>query len=357
MENNEYENQVFEQPKSDNKVLQYVLMGLAAILLLCAGFYLGTQYKTDKSVENARATGDAPIATKTDTEDVVIETTEEVDKSNEVSDSFGIQYTNSEWGYQMNYPEGWTVGEEKIVLDRVNTIHSSIRIGSPDGTQWITVSVYDDDGGPALLTHPDFAPVVEEASIDGVIYPVSVFPGGYECYEAASRKDDCSFFHITIPRNTSIVTLQASGKAQTVSPEYKQILDTFTLLPFDETLPEQRIEAIPYDLLLASVKANQIDGENIVVDYLIDNNSAHKYEGDVKVVLRETFTKKVLATETVPGRRIMKDDFNVQWFKISAAKEDISVPGNIDVEIVIDPDKVLSESNHENNVSQIAPLL
>ena len=53
MENYEYENQPVEQPEHKSKLLHYFAAFLAGMLLLCIGFYLGTQYKSDSNTRNA----------------------------------------------------------------------------------------------------------------------------------------------------------------------------------------------------------------------------------------------------------------------------------------------------------------
>jgi hypothetical protein len=137
-------------------------------------------------------------------------------------------YTNSRYGYTLQYPSDWIVEPEKQIVDGTNKIYSYVKIHDPTDSKSIDIQV---DAKEWMLKYE--ALQQDKIIIDGTDETAYIFPSGYESCEEESPKA-CSFFEIPIKRGNTWYDLGAKGDAQTVSDFYRNIFSTFHFSHADE---------------------------------------------------------------------------------------------------------------------------
>jgi hypothetical protein len=271
-------------------------------------------------------------------------------------DSSSVQlktYTNAKWGYDIKYPTDWSVGKEESILDKTNKIFSTVNIQAADKKHSVLIEVHDVGTGDLLRFE---APSQDKITVNGKPYTAYIFPEGYECRMADPEAKDCSYFMIPIPRETVTVILYAFGDARSVTDVYKDIFSTFALLQFDASLPAKTIEALPPDFVFETARFKQsADPQKVVVEFIVDNLSAHEFSGDIPIEVREEGRQEVLAVSSTPGRRVMVDPYNTKWFSVSFEKFKI-VGSNKEhpaLDIHVNPQGAFNEVNISNNTVHI----
>ncbi len=151
-----------------------------------------------------------------------------------VSDDFNLEndapisdtqksYTNTAFGYSIQYPRDWIIEPERAILDSVNRIRSEVSIRSGDDRMRLLILVNEKEW---LLKRE--APFKEQIAVSGSPQTAYIFPEGYECRMADPNRIDCSFFVVAIFRNGVWYQLHAIGQAGAVTPAWREILGSFT---------------------------------------------------------------------------------------------------------------------------------
>lgn len=180
-------------------------------------------------------------------------------------------YTNAKWGYSIKYPADWKVGAEAPYLVGGNQIVSRVQLEDISDKHHLEIIVRADKPEIDRAKSGNYdtnSPAKEQVTIEGKVQTAYVYPNGHECYDSKPG-DDCSFFTIAIPRNNVVYLLQARGDAKQVTSLYRDILSTFTLLAFDETVVGKTLKLFvsPY----ATLKSGA-DGK-FILDVFLENKT------------------------------------------------------------------------------------
>jgi hypothetical protein len=132
-------------------------------------------------------------------------------------------YTNSKFGYKINYPDNWQVGKETSTIDAVNSVFSLITISDNDNKRSVSIRV---DKKQLLLNYE--SQITESVTIDGQPYTAYIFPNGYECIGGDQKV--CSYLEIPIKKGEYWYYLRATGDVKSLEGIHREILTSFEFL-------------------------------------------------------------------------------------------------------------------------------
>jgi hypothetical protein len=207
-----------------------LLLALIVIMLIGGGVYVYQQNKQANQPTTAISTTQTPNSQTADWK----------------------TYTNTKYGYSLQYPNDWEVDSERQIIDETNKILSLVKIHDATDRHVAQIIVNQNEWMLKYSTSQ-----VAKIIVNNTPQTAYVFPNGYECY-GAEPGDDCSFFVIPILSNGVWYELHANGDAKTITQLYKDIFLTFKLNPLqtvtetEKQVTSQIITSITGPKLLSS---------------------------------------------------------------------------------------------------------